>query len=79
MSVVTAESNQAVSASDRAFPSPNVKPFKDIPGPKGLPYLGTILHYRKGIYNCAKIILNKNLIGIMPHMETVVTNRCKGA
>lgn len=27
----------------------NVKPFKDIPGPKGLPYLGTILQYRKGI------------------------------
>lgn len=26
----------------------NVKPFKDIPGPKGLPYLGTILQYRKG-------------------------------
>lgn len=26
----------------------NVKPLKDIPGPKGLPYLGTILQYRKG-------------------------------
>lgn len=24
------------------------KPFDEIPGPRGLPYLGTMLQYRKG-------------------------------
>ena len=24
------------------------KPFSEIPGPKGLPYLGTLLHYKYG-------------------------------
>ncbi|XP_048741993.1 probable cytochrome P450 CYP44 [Ostrea edulis] len=46
MSVATAEPNHAAGPSDSTVQS--VKPYKDIPGPKGLPYLGTILHYRKG-------------------------------
>jgi hypothetical protein len=27
------------------------KPFDDIPGPKGLPYIGTMLKYRRGKYS----------------------------
>lgn len=29
----------------------NAKPFDEIPGPRGLPYLGTMLQYRKGPFN----------------------------
>ena len=28
----------------------NAKPFEEIPGPKGLPYIGTLFEYRKGKY-----------------------------
>ena len=32
------------------------KPFDEIPGPSGLPYIGTMLQYRKGNRPTAKII-----------------------
>ncbi|XP_062593652.1 probable cytochrome P450 CYP44 [Saccostrea cucullata] len=43
MSVAFAEESRTNTST-----SQKIKPFKDIPGPKGLPFLGTILHYRNG-------------------------------
>jgi hypothetical protein len=28
----------------------NAKPFNEIPGPKGLPYFGTLLQFKRGTY-----------------------------
>ena len=40
--VATAQSSSHVTEYEHA------KPFDEIPGPRGLPYIGTMLHYRKG-------------------------------
>nr|XP_034307414.1 probable cytochrome P450 CYP44 [Crassostrea gigas] len=45
MRVVTTDQNHETKPNSSIQ---NVKPFKDIPEPKGLPYLGTLLQYRKG-------------------------------
>ncbi len=28
----------------------NAKPFNEIPGPKGLPYIGTLMQFKRGKY-----------------------------
>lgn len=45
-SAIDAAGVQVSSAEDRHYL--NAKPFHEIPGPKGLPFLGTLLEYRKG-------------------------------
>ncbi len=40
----------------RLLTSPAPKPFKDIPGPKGLPLIGTALDYRNDKHTMSKVI-----------------------
>ena len=37
-----------VAGTDPILDSKDVKPFSEIPGPKGLPYIGTLLQYLRG-------------------------------
>ena len=45
---VSATNPSEVRQTDRQAEYENSKPFKEIPGPKGLPYLGTLLQYTIG-------------------------------
>nr|XP_022296326.1 probable cytochrome P450 CYP44 [Crassostrea virginica] len=48
MSVVVSDTSHEPHKHSSHSSTQGIKPFKDIPGPRGLPYLGTILQYRKG-------------------------------
>ena len=49
MSVVVSDTSHEPHQHSSHSSTQGIKPFKEIPGPRGLPYLGTILQYRKGM------------------------------